>query len=801
MDKEAFRNAVALRRAGQVHKAREICHLLLQRYPDDIELQLFACEVEVAAGAPELALRLIERVLAKRPDLPSAYFNKGVVLQSVRRLDDALDSYARATSLDPTHAMAHYNSGVILQALGRHAEAAAQYATTIRLQPDYLDALFNFGTVSNSIGQYAAAADAFDKLLKRVPQDASVWFNYALSLYWGGEFERSLVAIDRALTLNSSSADLRCARAMVLEALGRNAEAVSDYERAFAAGFRDAQAFNRYGNLLLGFNRAADAVRALSIAAELAPTYADIFNNRGVAFELLGDNERAFSDFRTAVSLQPNFIEAHSNAANCAMRLGLVDETLVSLRNAMSGEATTNSQIEARDRAIGLNIFFRRQICLWDGLGTLEEDAARRIRNEGVAIDPFKALVAFDDPGLHRLCADRAAGAGLRIQPLVQVRTRQRGSKLRIAYLSADFHDHATTRLMAELFELHDRSRFDVLAYSYGRDDGSAMRRRIVAAFDAFHDVAQLSDRQIADKIASDGIDILIDLKGHTRESRLDILKHRPAPIQAHYIGFPGTLGGGLVDYMIADSVTVPFDQSPFYAEAIVHLPFCYQVNDRRREVSPDTPTRSACDLPDDAFVFCGFAQPFKLSPDVFDAWLDVLNQVPRSVLWLLAYNEEMRENLRRECISRGVDGARLVFAAPADLATHLARHKLADLFLDTWPYGAHTSASDALWVGLPVLTWSGRSFASRVSSSLLQAIGASELIAPDKRGYVAAAVRFANSANELATVRSKIESNRDLMPLFDTDRFRAGIEAAYAEMWQIHERGESPHHIAIAPT
>lgn len=801
MNKNVLPKILALQRAGQLAEARSLCLSLLNLFPDDVEILLISAQTELQAGVPETAIRLLDRALSKAPGSAAALYNRGVALQSIGRLDEALQSYSDAVAREPAHANAHYNRGVLLQQLGRNDDAVASYIAAAQAQPNYVDALFNLGLLLNQLKRFSEAVEAFDKALRLAPRDAAAWFNLGLSLYWGGNFARSCSAFDRALDLQPRSADARCARAMVLEALGRGMEALRDYQLAFQAGFRDAQAFARYGNLLLTFGRPLDATQALSIASQMEPMDADIFNSRGVALRKIGKSQEAMADFRRAIELKPQFIEAYANAADCAVSLGLVDDALIYLRLALNGEAKSASEIIARDRATSLNIFFRRQLCLWEGLEELEAKAADRIRDDGAACDPFKAVISYDDPQLHKLCADRLSATERTITPLVPRRSSKGSHKLRIAYMSADFHDHATTRLMAELFELHDRAQFEVVAYSYGHDDGSAMRKRVTEAFDRFNDVRRMSDREIAESIVADEVQILVDLKGHTRDARLDVLKYRPAPVQAHYIGFPGTLGGKLVDYMLADAVTVPFDQAAHYAEAIVHLPFCYQVNDRHRQVASATPDRSAYGLPKDAFVLCAFAQPFKLSPAVFDAWARILTGVPHGVLWLLSYNDEMQSNLRRQIEGRGIDADRLIFAAPEGLAQHLARHKLADLYLDTWPYGAHTSASDALWVGLPVLTRLGRSFASRVSASLLQAIGVPELISPDVDGYVSTAVNLARDPKRLSAIRERILRNRDSAPLFDTNLFRAGIEAAYQAMWEIHRRGEQPRHFSVAPS
>ena len=789
---------MALHRAGNLLEARKRCQALLLGSPDNPELLLLAGQVELQSGKVDSAIAFIERALVTQPHFAAAEYSRGVALQSIGRLGEALQSYARATVLEPERSAAHYNSGIVLQALGRNEGAVQSYEAALRAQPHYLDALHNLGLALSALGRFEQSAAAFDKILQRAPNDVSAQFNLGLALYNANKLDASLGAFNQALAQQPKNADARCARAMVLEALGRDAEALRDYQQAFAGGFRDAQAFNRHGNLLLKDGRPVEAIRSFDAAISLAAGDADIFNGRGVALLRTKQFGAALDDFRAAIALDDSYIVAHYNAAACAMSLGLVDETLGAIDRTLRSAPKNRDEAAARDGAMAMNIFFRRQMCLWPGIGELQQQAAMRVRSEDVALDPFQALIFFDDPSLHRVCAGRAATA-IVDKPVAARFSGKRGQRLKIGYLSADFHDHATTRLMAELFELHDKSRFEIVAYSYGHDDGSAMRARVMRAFDAFHDVRQLTDAQIADRIARERVQILVDLKGHTRDARMGIAARRPAPIQAHYIGFPGTLGGNLVDYILADAVVAPFGDAANYSEAIVHLPDCYQVNDRSREISARTPSRAECGLPNGAFVLCGFAQPFKLSPEVFDVWLRILSAVPRSVLWLLSYNEETQGNLRREASDRGVAPERLIFAPTLDLAEHLARQRLADLYLDTWPYGAHTSASDALWVGLPVVTCPGRSFASRVAASLLSNMGVPELVAADFDAYVAIALRLANDAELRAATKQKLEANKATRALFDTDRFRRGIERAYEQMWDIFERGERPRHFAVA--
>jgi predicted O-linked N-acetylglucosamine transferase (SPINDLY family) len=372
-------------------------------------------------------------------------------------------------------------------------------------------------------------------------------------------------------------------------------------------------------------------------------------------------------------------------------------------------------------------------------------------------------------------------------------------SKISIGYLSGDFHCHATAWLIAELFEKHDRAGFVIFGYSYGPDDRSPMRRRLASAFDRFVDLKDASFMEAAERIAVDGVDILVDLKGYTRENRVQILALRPAPIQVNYLGYPGTMGAPFMDYVLVDDFVVPADQQPFFAEKLVHLPGCYQVNDSRREIAPHTPSRAECGLPEQGFVFCDFNNSYKITPEMFTVWMELLKGVPGSVLWLLEGNRFAPANLRREAEARGVAAQRLVFAPRMPLPEHLARHRLADLFLDTFPVNAHTTASDALWVGCPVLTMAGETFVSRVAGSLLRTIGLTELVTTSLDEYRVMALRLARDAELLAGLRARLEANRKTSRLFDAGRFARGIEQAYLTMWETYASGQPPRAFTVS--
>ena len=372
--------------------------------------------------------------------------------------------------------------------------------------------------------------------------------------------------------------------------------------------------------------------------------------------------------------------------------------------------------------------------------------------------------------------------------------------RIRLAYLSADFNEHATAQLAAGLFERHDRRRFEVIGISYGRDDGSPMRRRLAAGFERFVDVRMKGDAEVAALLREMEVDIAVDMKGHTTDSRLGILAHRPAPVQASFLGFPGTTGADFIDYLFADRFVLPEAESRCYAEKVVWLPDCYQVNDATRRIAPPPLTRAAAGLPAEGFVFCSFNNSYKITTAVFDVWMRLLAQLPGSLLWLLEDNRDASRNLRREAQGRGIDPQRLVFAPRLPHTEHLARQGLADLFLDTLPLNAHTTASDALWAGLPLLTCAGASVGGRVAGSLLHAVGLPELVTHSLQDYEALALKLARESWLLAELKAKLARNRASEPLFDTDRFRRNIELAYTAMWEAAQRGEPPQAFAVDP-
>jgi predicted O-linked N-acetylglucosamine transferase (SPINDLY family) len=537
--------------------------------------------------------------------------------------------------------------------------------------------------------------------------------------------------------------------------------------------------------------RALAAYQAgLAIEPDRAQAYVDV----GFVLRRMGSLEGALTAFEHAAKLSPSLAVAHYNRALTHKLLGHFEKARAAFARAI--ECAPNSlvnRLELRN--------LRRQICDWDGLDREEQRDLELFRTVDTAVAPF-AFVSMPASRADQLEAGCRFAQSLRVPDALKFQSyrtsAERGGRIRVGFLSSDFFEHATAMLLVQVLERLDRGRFELFGYCYSRDDGSALRRRIRQAFDRLADIRALPHHEAARTINGDGIDILVDLKGYTRGSRPKILVHRPAPTQVNYLGYPATMGADVIDYIIADAVVAPMQHQAQYAERIVHLPHCYQPNDSQRGISEERLDRTDLGLPAEAFVFCSFNNSFKLNATTFDIWMRLLAHVPGSVLWLLVAHDLARDNLRREAAARGIEPARLVFAERLPVARHLARHRLADLFLDSLPCNAHTTASDALWAGLPVLTCVGQTFAGRVAASLLMSMNLPELVTGSLDDYERVALDLARDGNKLASIRRKLAAQRDVCPLFDSARYARNLGQAFETMVGLRRSGESPRSFAV---
>jgi predicted O-linked N-acetylglucosamine transferase (SPINDLY family) len=703
--------------------------------------------------------------------------------------------YSQILEQNPRHEVAWHNLGLIEHATGQHKQAAEHIGKAIDLRPDYARAYANLTAVLRATRQFEAALDTAQRAICLDPSFAPAHSNCGSVPEDMGEMELALAAYLEACRLDPFFIEAHTNAAEVLRKLGR-------YDQALVAC--NAIAKKRpeapgphfsTGNILRGLLRLNEAAAAFRQAIALKPDFAEAHCNLGNVLQHRGDFTGAIAAYQNALAINPDMAEVHCNLGAAYETQRRIDEALKSYSRAV---ALSPNLIGVRIQMFHV----RRAICDWTDHDKEEATILAAAAARETIIPPFSILGLKCGHALQQEASRRWAKA-LHAKGCFEHHRPTPGAaarKLRIGYLSSDFFRHATSILMAGLFEEHDHSRFELIAYSHSRDDGSELRHHLGKAFDRFDDITQMDDRAAAQRIYDDKIDILVELKGYTQLARSEISAHRPAPIQVNFIGYPGTMGADFIDYIIADPVTLPFDQQPYYDEKIVHLPDSYQPNDRHRRIADETPSRADCGLPEDGFVFCCFNNSYKLTPQFFDIWTRLLAGVPGSVLWLFDAHRHVKDNLRREAKARGIDPARLVFAPRLMAADHLARQRLANLFLDTLPYNAHTTTSDALWVGLPVVTVLGDTFAGRVAASLLHAVGLPELVTQSLQDYEALALKLARSPQLLAEMRGKLNAVRLTAPAFNTPRYARHLEAAYERMWEIWAQGSAPQAFALTP-
>lgn len=739
------------------------------------------------------AVNALRTAAERAPADSDAHLNLGNALAEQGHAEEALACYRKVLELRPDHVDARFNTGTLYRRLGRLEDAASAFKSALAVAPDYADAHHGLGAVYEQQGRLDEAVSCYREALAFRPDHISSLNNLGNALVRQGRREQAVVCYEQAIQIRSDHPDAYVNLGNVRAEEGRYADARALYETALRLDPRSFDAHHNLGRMLKVQRRLDEAIAHYHQALALSPDQAVTHNELGNAYRESGDLERAIACFRKAIAADPGHVHAYYNLAETFKLQGRLDEAITLYEDALARKPDLV-------QALGGLIYVRQQACRWQGI----EELWGRMRRDmfaipGATVSPFSVL-SFSTSAREQLaCA--GAWARQELGPLAGARAGlgfnfpapRAKDRITVGYLSWDFHRHATSYLIAELFELHDRARFEVLAYSFGPDDGSAIRARIRNACDRFVDVANESYVATAQRIYRDGVDILVDLKGYTQGSRPQIAALRPAPVQVNWLGFPGTMGTEYMDYIIADPFIIPAGMERCYAEKVVRLPDCYQINDRRREAGERTPTREECGLPGEGFVFCCFNQTYKILPDVFRLWTRIMRAVPGSVLWLMETNPWAVENLRQAAAAQGVAPGRLAFAPRKPLAEHLARYRSADLAIDTFPYTSHTTASDALWMGCPLVTCTGETFASRVAGSILINAGMRELVTDNFSDYERAVIELATSPERLRDIRRRLQEVRDSCPLFDTPRFVRNLERAYEEMLDAYTGGGAP--------
>ena len=812
--------ALAWWKSGRREEAQQICEALAAAdIPEALSLL-----AEMYTGKRQLheAAEILRRLAWLKPTDASVHRRLGDARLAMGSFSEAASSYRCAVVLEPNNVRGHNNLGQALLRVGRHAEAIESYKRAIDLNPGYAIAHNNLGIAHYEEGHWEQALACYRRALELDPVFAEARNNCGNTLLKLKRPEEALGYYEQALALKPALFN----RGKALQELKRFEAAVDSYEKGLQVEPNNAEALSNCASALLTLQRPEEALRYCQRALALKPDFPEAYNNLGGALRRLGKYDEAVEACEIALQLKPEYPTALSNLASIMLAFNRFADAIEYCDRAIAVQPEWADAHDQRGAALqaarrpaesvlafarlleldperkfsrGTLIGARLAGCDWTEWIADRELLIAGVRDGKEIAAPFSFLGVCDSAELHLKCARIFADDQIpRELRLPWSGARYEHDRLRIAYVSADFHQHATAMLMAGMFEAHDRTKFETVAISLGRGDSSAMRRRLEGAFDRFVDIRRMSDAEAVELMRSMEIDIAVDLKGFTGEARAGLFARRPAPIQVNYLGYPGSMGFAELDYLLADRIVLPPELQKHCSEAVVYLPDSYQVNDDKRVIDGHTPARSEVGLPDEAFVFCCFNNNYKITPVVFDVWVRILRAVPRSVLWLLEDNADAARNLRREAQSRGMSPERLIFAPRMPIEAHLARHRLADLFLDTLPYNAHTTSSDALWAGLPVLTCLGAAFPGRVAASLLHAVGLPELVTHSLDEYAALAVELAGNPERLRQFRERLAHNRTRFPLFDTARFCRHVEAAYTHMWERHQAGLPPASFAV---
>jgi len=823
---QVVQQALGLHRQGRLREADVLYQSVLAGKPDDFDASYLLGMLKMQQGQLAQALPLIETAVRTKPHAPEALAMLGAALTALGRPAEALGAYERLIGVRPRDPDAFYNRGVVLTNLGRHADALVSYDQALAVRPDHTPSLFNKANALAALQQFERARAAYDALIAVVPNHVDALTDRGNVLARLSCRAEALASFERALAINPGHVNALNNRGNLLKDQGRYEEALVMFDRALAVDPHNIAALSNRANVLLEVERPAEAVESLDRALALAPGHAELLFNRACALEQLHRFEEALAELDRSLAAKPDSVKALNNRGNMLAALKRPEEAIASYDRALALEPDRADTLHNRgnvltglgrhaeaiadyQRAFALEpnhphafdslAFAQLSVCNWAEVARLAPHAEECLRTSAGRPTLVYPLYYFGNQAYQLAAARaylRANEPMARAPPASPVVAAT--DKLRIAYLSSDFRFHPVATALVDLIERHDRTGFEIVGVSFGRDDASDVRSRLVRAFDRFHDVADEGDQAIAELLRRLGVHIAVDLNGLTRGCRPGVLARRPAPIQVAYLGYPGTTGADYIDYILADATVLPLDQQPFFAETIVHLPDCYHPSDTTRALSA-TPHRTELGLPATGFVFCCFNQSHKISAANFAVWMRLLARIDGSVLWLSHMNDCAMDNLRRAAAAQGIDPARVIFAPRLDrIEDHLARHRQADLFLDTLPYNAHSTAIDALWAGLPIVTCTGTAFPGRVGASLLKAVGLAELVTANLQDYEALAAALATDRTRLHAIRRILQTNRAGAPLFDVDRLRRHVEVAYEAMWEIHARGERPRHFRV---
>ena len=650
----------------------------------------------------------------------------------------------------------------------------------LKKEPNNIDILNLLGAVAFQNKNYSEAVHTFNKIIQINPKNFQAFYNQGNAHHGLKKFEEALKNYNQAIKIKPDYKQAYNNRGIVLKELKRVKEALENYNQAIKIEPNNADLYNNRGTVYLELKQFDKAIEDYNFALKINKNYPEVYFNLGNAFNEFGKSEEAIKSYSQAIKINKNYSEAYFNLGNVLKNLKKIEEAIICYKK-------VNEINPDFDFLLGTLIHMKCISCDWEFFNQHLKKLNTKINDNQKSTPPFFILPLYETIKIQKKVAEIFIREKfLNKNKLEPIKKIKKNRKIKIGYFSADFKNHPVSFQLINLLDLHDGSKFEVYGFSFGLEKDDKMKKRISKVFDKFYDVKFKTDFDIAKLSRDFNIDIAVDLTGFTSNNRFGIFTERCAPIQVNFLGYPATTGSNCIDYIIGDKVIIPKENQKDYSEKIVYLPNSFLVNDSTKKISKKKFSREEFGLPKNGFVFCCFNKYYKITPSIFDIWMRLLKKIEGSVLWLTEDNFEGAKNLQKEANQRGVDSNRLIFAKHMpSLADHLARHKCADLFIDTFPFNAITTANDALWAGLPVLTRAGESFSSRVAASLLSSIGLSELITKTEKEYEALAIDLATNPERLKQIKKRLEKNKFVKPLFDTKLFTKNIESAYTMMYE----------------
>jgi len=809
----ALTKANSLIKQGHIDEAKNMYQTILSNYPKNLRA-LKALQAIMSAknntkshqSAEQSINKLInfynqgqfidliseaEYLLKVNPESYMIWNIKGAAQRALGHIDEALESFKQVVSLNPNYPEGLNNLGTILKDQGKFDEALDVYNQALIIKPDYTDCHYNMGIIFKEQGKFDEAVRAYNQALKINPRYAEAYNNKAVILKEQGDLDQALDNYEKALSINPKFYQALLNKSIVLRLQGKIDDAIDSYKKVLTLKPDTPEAFNDLGIISIEQGDLNEALAMFQKALTLKPDFAEVYNNIGNVKIEQNDLNEALAMFQKALTISPYQHDPFNNIANIYQLQGKRRESIEACNKALAIKPDF-------EMARSKKLYQQARLCDWDGIVN-DRDHIPLLGTTKQSIDPFTLLALEDAPERHRKRSELFANDKLKQSPLpFDVKFISGSKPIRIGYFSADFKEHVVSRLIAPIIERHNRNDFEVYGYSIKQTQEDHLKKRLVQSFDVFRDVSQINDKQVAQLAREDKIDIAIDLNGYTQNARVKIFVYRAAPIQISYLGYPGTMGTNFMDYIIADHKLIPETSQLFYSEKPIYLPNTYMPGDNTCKIPAQSMSREELGLPEDAFVFCVINNSYKITPQIFDIWTRLLKKVKGSVLWLLSPDDDVKLNLIKEASARGISADRLVFVNVKPYDQYIAQFSKADLFLDTFTYNAGATANHALWAGLPIVTKSGKSYTSRMATSMLDAVGLSELVTTTEKEYEELIINLATNPDKLYEIRERLSKNRLSEPLFDTELYIKHLEEGYRTVYENYIKGNKPQIINV---